>query len=76
MKKKKQGFSSVSWVVLVIIGGFGLMLFTSLVAYKVESKYLKAYQHYTLSQQGRIDQLERLLKEKEEEIRTLKQENL
>lgn len=72
MKKTSLKTTSYRWGAVVVLGGFILMLFTSLVAYRVESRYSKAYQQYTLTQQGRIDQLERMVKQKEEEIQRLK----
>lgn len=61
MFKQKKQSSSHTWVAIAVVGGFCLMLGLSLFAYKLEVRYTKAMESKVHSQQGRIDELEKLL---------------
>lgn len=58
--QKKPEKNSLQLMTMIIAAGFCLMLFFSLVAYRIESLYIRALETKIASQQGRIDELIKL----------------
>jgi hypothetical protein len=61
----KKKTHSLTWAAVIIAAGFCVMLGLSLFAYKMESRYVRAMESKVASQQGRINELEKLLRQKE-----------
>lgn len=69
MKSKpalKKKHLTIDFVLFAIaLPGFIVLLLFSLIAYQIESRYLRAFETKIASQDGRIYELEKLLKDKE-----------